>query len=221
MPEAEEVLEHITKFASWLAGQSVRDVPLMDYDEIRAELNLEIVKGIQHYDGKPMNELLALLRRMCDNRISELKYRYTITHRKAAIIALPISVVDIDGGPEEERAGGVGGYSGKSSIGYRWVIDNAVELDAEIDSTTRVSETRRRLSPFSKKVFDAVIYGHPNMATQLLLSGTRAGYVYKSGGSIRPKPRHVAEALAVDEAIVKIAFKEIRQVYAEVRREYG
>lgn len=215
MTEAEEeVLERISKFVSWLAGRSVRDVPLMDYDEMRSELYFEVVKGMRYYANKPMNELLALLRRMCDNRVSELKYKYTITHRKAAITALSISVVDID--PDEESRRG-----GRSSIGHRWVMDNAVELDAEINSATRVSETRCRLTPISRKIFDAVIYGHPNMATQLMLAGTRAGHVYKSGGSVRVKPRHVAEALAMDENVVKLSFKEIRQVYAEVRREYG
>lgn len=208
MPEAEEVLEGISKFVTWLAGKSARDVPLMDFDEMVGELNFEVAKGIQYYNGKPMNELLALLRRMCDNRVSELKYKYTVTHRKAAIVALPISVVDVDS-------------DNGDGVGYKWAIDNAVKPDDEIDSAYRVSETRRRLSPISRKVFDAVIYGHSNMATQVKLSGTRAGYVYKTGGTIKVRPHHVAEALAMDEVIVKSSFKEIRLVYAEVRREYG
>lgn len=205
----DEVLDSISKFVYWLAHRVADgETPLMDFDEIVGELNLEIVKGMGRYADKPMNELLALLRKMCDNRIAELRYKYYKTHRVAARFTLSIDfVTDTDG----------------AECYYQPPVDDAVRISAVAGSAFRVAETRRRLSSIAATVFDNVILDdNSRVADQIALAGMRAANAYKSGGTVRIKPRHVAAALpGLSENAVKLAFAEIRNVYKEVRKEYG
>ena len=215
MPKEERVIAGIEKFVYYLAHRNAStSVPLMDIDELVGELWLEIAKGLKRYGDKPIDELLAILRKMCDNRVSELKYRYCVTHRKAAILAFPIDVIDVDLSED-------GGWTGEGAPGWSWIVDNSVHTDDIVASRERVLETRRRLSPLAKDVFDVIIYGDENLIIQLMLSGIRAANVFKSGGSVRLRHYHIAEALAtVSEKEVAEAMKEIRLVYAQVRSEY-
>jgi len=151
---------------------------------------------------------------MCDNRVAELKYRYCVTHRRNAIAAFPITVVEIDSSEDEQHGGGEG------SPGYSWVMRNATSVADEYDSMVRVTETRKRLSPVAKDVFDAVVYGDQNLGVQIELSGIRATNVYKSGGTINIKPWHIANALCMPLKEVKEAYIEIRQAYRRVREEW-
>jgi len=214
MVDSGEAFDRISKFVYYLAGRNCSNqVPLMDFDEVVGELLEEIAKGLKRYSDKPMEELLAILRKMCDNRIAELKYKYCVTHRKEAIVAFPITVIDL-GSSEEEK------YGGKESPGYSWVMRNATSVADEYDSMVRVTETRWRLSPAARDVFDAVVYGDQNLGVQIELSGMRATNVYKSGGTINIKPWHIANALCMPIGDVKEAYAEIRKAYKEVREEW-
>jgi len=214
--DTSEVLERISGFVYWLAQRNVSDAPLMDAEEIAGELFCEIAKGMRYYEDKPMDELLALLRRMCDNRMSELKYKYYRTHRIAMVYALSIDVLD---NPEEcaplsERRHLPMGVS--VQLG-----DEVADTATLVESAIRVQETRRRLSLIGQRVFDAVVYPNHNMTQQVLLASMRASAVYKGGGTVKVKPRHVAEALCLSLSVVKRAFTEIRETYKKVREEHG
>lgn len=206
----EKVVEAIWKFVHWLASRSAMPtVPLMDYDELVGELLEEVAKGLKAYQGKPMNELLAILRKMCDNRLYELRHKYLHTHRREAANAFGLEIID----PE--------GYEGDTSVGG--LPDEQVIYTHDLVlSRLRVRETRRRLERgYVRDVFDAIVYGDQNLGEQVAMAGVRAATVFKSGGSVRIKPWHVAEALAIPEDIVRDAFKIIKEIYGHVRREYG
>lgn len=203
-------IDKIIKFVYYLAHRAKDDnTPLMDFDEIVGELLLEIVKGLDHYDdgARTEGELLAILRKMCDNRVAELRQKYYRTHRVAAITA-----VSVEGLAEcDNDSGGI----------YPRDLLSENTPPVMSSSTMRVVETRNRLSPFSKQVFDAVILrDDQRVATQIRLAGMRASAVFKNA-TVRIKPRHVAEALVEDEKKVREAFKEIKAMYAEVCKEYG
>src|SRR3990167_8635608 len=72
-----EVYDDLVKFVKWLASSNHDDSNIMmDYDEIVGELMLELVKGVAHYKHLERKKLLAVIKRMMDNRISELRYKY-------------------------------------------------------------------------------------------------------------------------------------------------
>lgn len=204
----EGIVDLLRRFVYYLANEASRGhtTPLMSPDEIIGELMYEIAKGIKVYRDKPLDELLLLLKRMCDNRVSELRYRYYVTHRKAATASYTISVcfLDRDTCDDHEFVGGYQDYSFGEILASRW----------------RVDETRRRLSQSAKQVFDAVVYGNTNIGDQIYLSGMRSSQVFKNGGSVRLKLRHVAEGLCMDLVDVRQCFGEIRRVYGEVCSEY-
>ena len=204
-PGKTDVLESITKFVHWLAWKSADpSTPLMEYDEVVGELLYEVAKGLDRYGDLPHVQQLAVIRRMCDNRLAELRYRYYVTHRKEARLTLDISIMDDDDQPDAD---------------YQYPL--AATVEAVSGSMFRVAETRRRLSPTTQAVFDAAIYPNSRMATQILLSGMRSAAVYVGGGTVKVRPHHVAEALCITETAARKAFAEIRKVYGKVRQEYG
>lgn len=206
----EKIVEAVWKFVHWLASRSaIPTVPLMDYDELVGELLEEVAKGIKAYPGKPLEELLAILRKMCDNRLYELRHKYLHTHRREAANAFGLEIID----PDQSM--------GKTTVG-KLPDEQVIYTHDLVLSGLRVCETRRRLERgYVRDVFDAIVYGDHNLGEQVSLSGARAAAVFKSGGSVRIKPWHVAEALALPEDVVKEAFKIIKEIYGHVRSEYG
>ena len=194
------MLDKIVKFVYWLGHQNKdENNVMMQFDEIVGELMLEIAKGLSVYAGKPEGQMLAILRKMCDNRIAELKSKHYGTHRKLG--ANPVRL----GEPVDE---------GDECVD---VISKDIGPSQLSESIERVMATRHLLSDTSKRVFDSVIlYDNGRVGSQIELSGMRAKAVFKGGGSVRLKPWHVAEALMLSESTVKNCFKDIKESYARV-----
>lgn len=202
----DEVYKALERFVHHLALQKANGAFLMDEDEISGELFEEMVKGYARYGHLPKGQLLAVIRKMMDNRIGELTYKYYKTHRGLALGALSM--------PRED---------GKNNRVDRWMKSviwtsngNEFNIDEFLESRERVRETLSSLSEESRKVLLAVLDDCSGLEKQIKLSGQRASFVYEGRGSIKVKPWHVAEALVMEEKNVKKAFKEIREVYAEV-----
>ena len=197
----EQTYVRLLKFAYWLAGNNQNPHSVMlNFDEIVGELLLELAKGLQHYEDLPDNELDAVIRRMMDNRISELKYRFYKTHRKVELEEDKIEFWDW-----EDRE--------------KWdeIIDGRPNAEDIATSKQRVKDTRDKLSPISKSVFDALIFGNDRLNVELRLSNKRANSVYKNH-KVRVRPHHVADALLISEKQVIKSYNEIREVYQEVCR---
>jgi len=197
----EQTYVRLVKFAYWLAGNNQNPHSVMlNFDEIVGELLLELAKGLQHYEDLPDNELDAVIRRMMDNRISELKYRFYKTHRKVELEEDKIEFWDW-----EDRE--------------KWdeIIDGRPNAEDIATSKQRVKDTRDKLSPISKSVFDALIFGNDRLNVELRLSNKRANSVYKNH-KVRVRPHHVADALLISEKQVIKSYNEIREVYQEVCR---
>jgi len=195
--ERNQTYVRLVKFVYWLAGNNTNpDNVLMDFDEIVGELLLELAKGLKVYGDLPDEELDAVIRRMMDNRISELRYKYYCTHRK---IGLSLTVSTDDGDEWIECA------------------DDGIDTDEIAASRHRVQFTREKLSPIAKRVFDALIYGSERLSKQLKLSNVRANSVYKNH-KVRVRPHHVADALLISEDQVVESYNEIRESYQEACR---
>lgn len=213
-----EVLDELEKFVWWLSGtKHSDDVPLLDEEEIAGELFLELLKGYQYYESKISNkqEMLAALRRTLDNRVSELFYKYTVTHRKAGIGNYNLD--QLEGDFQE-------GHEQPTILNIDWELSAtliATPASPEIlaESNERVQETRARLSVVALLIFDAIMTeDNPLMYQQVVLSGRRATATGRKTVSL--KPWHVSEALALDTKTVLKAMEEIRRVYSDVCKEY-
>jgi len=198
----------LVKFVKWLASSNhdEKDI-MMDYDEIVGELLLELVKGVAHYKELPREKLLAVIKKMMDNRISELRYKYYLTHRKAH--ALQISIErGRDGVVTEDE------YSAEDLLD----IEAEESVEGIIESKDVVKQVRSRLSPDSLKVFDTVVVGNnPRMLQFIALNAERAKYV--SGvraGKMKITKDIVANAAVLPRRVVRRAYREISSVYKEV-----
>ncbi len=192
----EETYVRLVKFAYWLAGNNQNQHSVMlSFDEIVGELLLELAKGLQHYEDLPDNELDAVIRRMMDNRISELKYRYYKTHRRDELEKVVLSWDDYS---EWEKT-----------------VDDGSDAEDIAESKHRVKATREKLSPIARRVFDALIYGDDRLNQQLQISNMRASTIYKNH-KVSVRPHHVADALLISEEQVIQSYGEIREVYQDV-----
>lgn len=126
------------KFVYYLAHKNSSDVIGMEFDDVVSELNEELIKGLAYYSPKnlPMEQMRALMRRMLDNRISELKYKYFVTYRKNYLNATSIET-DILSTKLRAR-------------------NDPVSI---IESNDRVFSVRSKLSGDAVTVFDYVILG--------------------------------------------------------------
>lgn len=200
MSREEKVYDELIKFVHWLAKQN-EDLqnPMMWADEIVGELLIELAKGLDHYAELPEDELLKVLRKMMDNRISELKYKYYITHRK----------------------GHVGSVSTQDSAVAETVESDGASPEEVVLSRERVKAVREKLSPIARDVLDVVLQWDDRLAQVMELSIIRAKFVYKKTSKVKVRPHNVADALFMDDKQVKHAFREIKAVYREVREKYG
>lgn len=207
----EEVVCRLEKFVHYLAGKNVG--PQLEYDDLVGELMLELAKGLKAYPDLPVEQLMAVLRKMMDNRISELKYKFYLTSRKDALYTISLS---IEVGATDIKD--VRPYSKEVAEGHpvEELIQEQGSDPADIyESKERVMAVRSQLSPSAKRVFDAIVKGNQQLAKLVWLSAIRSGYIFKSRAA-KMRSWHVADALQMDEREVKRALKEIKTVYREV-----
>ncbi len=193
----EQTYVRLVKFAYWLAGNNQNQHSVMlNFDEIVGELLLELAKGLQHYEDLPDDELDAVIRRMMDNRISELKYRFYKTHRKVELEANEF-------------------WSWDDCSEWENSVEGSPDAEDIAESKHRVKATREKLSPIARRVFDALIYGDDRLNQQLQISNMRASTIYKNH-KVSVRPHHVADALLISEKQVTQSYDEIREVYQDV-----
>ena len=207
----EEVHGKLGKFIHYLAWRNDNGAPLMDHDEIVGELNIELVKGYQAYkDSHPDDELIMVLKRMMDYRISELIHKYYGTHRKLGVNALSITTYI------SEESDGV---NVQTLYKYQFTTadeTNTVDPSLFVESMDRVRQVYDSVGDIAKSILYAVLCGNGLLEENLKLSGIRASYVFKNGGSVTVRPHHLVSSLALSERTVKEAINEIKQTYTKV-----
>lgn len=200
--DQDEFVHEMEKFVYWLAQKNTGQITMMETDEIVGELMLEMAKGLQHYANLPMEQLKAVIRKMMDNRIAELRHREYGTHR-----ALGIGALCLDYDPHDES---------KIDMMMTHVdIPDPASVEELCESMERVELVRKHLSPIAQQVFDAVIFGNDRLNSVVSMSAIRH-HTRFSRGSLKLKPWHVADALFMDLRDVKKAFAEISEQYSLV-----
>jgi len=185
---ADAVYEDLKKFVRYLAKSNGNsNNVMMAADELEGELWVEVAKGLNVYGELPHNELLAVLRRMIDNRLAELKYRHYITHRAAEN-----NMVDIDG---------------------LWDEPDSSSPEDVVASLEKVRRVRDSLSPMAKQVFDAIVVGDERIMWQCQLAGMRRAYVYANGGTVTINSHIISVALAIDGDKAKACMREIKKAW--------
>ena len=196
-----EVYTELERFMHWLAVQNADPNNIMlSEEDIVGELQIEFMKGIQHYGDKPHNELLALLKTMMDNRVRELKYRYYLTHRKAEAGMESLDTPAEDDDSEEDGLGEI--------------CSDTPGSEELLLSLERVQITREQLQPVDAEVLDAVLVGNARLEQIVKLSALRAQQTF-ANPTIHIQPWHLAEALFLSGEAIQSAYRNIRAAYME------
>jgi hypothetical protein len=185
----DKLFEDLQGLINWFASRNTNpNNVMMSFDDIKQELEIELVKGIRYYQDKPIGERKKLLKTMLDHRVQELRYRYYKTHRAAENGRVDIETIE--------------------------VVDEA--SITEYDSKEFIEDLKSRLSPTSREVLDAMLVPNDSIANVLSLASLRSSKKRKHRAR-NPwyiiRPWHVAEALGLDLKTCKLCFKEIRMVY--------
>ena len=189
-----EVVVKLEKFVYFMANRSaIEDVIGMQVDDIIGELFEEIIKGIRYYSkkGLPDDQLMKILKTMCDHRVSELKYKYLVTSRKAVLNQLSM----------EDHA---------EMLSRPSDSDNVEEV---YESKDRVIRTRELLSEQAQQIFDAVIFSTDPKLTEILTDALRNK---KGSCSERVHYWQVSKALGINQRVVRASFEEIKEAYQTV-----
>ena len=188
----EDLWDDIHRFIRYLAAKNATGEILMDEDEISGELMLELVKGVQYYADRKMSRsaMLAVLRKMMDNRIAELRHRYYGTHRKSA--ASNISLDDTYGGSDDPISE---------------IIPDDFDVEEYTDSGIYVNEVRVRLSPIARIVFDTIVEDSDDrLGAFIRLATVRRRTV---SGSVK-----ITQSMVANASIISI--REVRRAYDEI-----
>lgn len=221
MPEKtfDELFAELVNFIHWLAiKQQNSQTVMMDKDELIGELYVEFVVGVQRYGNKPKNECMAILRRMFDNRIAELKAKYHYTHRAAELDlnTIPLQQLDRDAPDNIDEI-----VTNVNVEYYQSVTEDHASLEEIVEVESTIRAMYLRLSENASRVFQVLMgdSDNPMILSHLLLSSMRANAVYDNGGTIRLRTWQIADALFMLPSDVQEAMEEIKQVYNEVTND--
>ena len=181
-------------FMHWLAWKNVDDNNvMMNHDDIFGELQIEFVKSLKHYGNLPKKQFINVTKRMLDNRIAELRYKYYRTHRGMAG-----NMLSIDDDFIED------------------LLPDIFDLEAYIEIEDFVDDIRSQLSGLDLDIFDILYYGDERLTELLKLAGMRSSFVYSGRGTIRRKAWHIADILAISINKVKTSISHIEIVVRSV-----
>jgi len=166
------------------------DNPMMDADEIMCELSEELAKGLKAYSTLPFEQKIAVIRRMFDFRLAELRYRYYLTHRKEHVHDLSV----------ESDSEAIAAQSSREPL-----------PEDQLLAKDKLKALRDALSENSRMVLDCIMSGtNPRFAEIVKLNALRPQ------GSDKIKPYMVADALMISEREARISLDEIRRVYRSI-----
>jgi hypothetical protein len=208
------MVDRLAQFVWWLTWNNCNeDHPCMNSQDLHSELQLELIKGIQCYPWLPEEQLMAVLKRMLDNRVAELIHRFYGTHRKVEKLTISLEI-DMDCREEIYE-----GFANKMSHDEYYSNGTTPTPEELYASKERVERTKARLQPMARRVLDYILNDENDKLDMILrLSMLRAESKFSSPHT-NIKPRHVAEAMLLPEKVIKQSFKEISVAYMEVIQE--
>jgi hypothetical protein len=163
---------------------------MMQAEEIAGELSLEVAKGMKVYGHLPQDELMKVLKCMIGYRISELKYKNYMTHRKAASLVVSLELEsEIDNDMSEK-------FGVPSDVEDR--------LESEQKFTRLINSIHLQ----SAIILHAIIYGDDGLREYL------DSHCIKPADKI--KPEYLAEGLQMDLKVVRSSITEIKQAYKDI-----
>lgn len=183
----EELYDRLQKFIHWVCWRRSSEHILMRRDEIEGELYLEMVKGWLYYkdEGLSSGQLLAVMRKILDNRIGELVHKFYSTHRRDEH-----NIIDYD--------------SMWAETDSRMSPEDLAE---HRDAFTMFLDT---LSEDERQVVDLLLHPDFRLAQQMALSSMRKSWVYKNP-TVTANPRIISEALHIEYTYAKELWAGIRR----------
>jgi hypothetical protein len=189
------VYERLEKFVYLLAWENEGKDVLMEFEEIVGELQFEMVKGFQHYEHLPVDELVAVIKTMLRNRVSELIYRFYLTHRQAAANSVQLGVLD------------------------EVVAHNTISPERSVEFYEALSKLRSMLSDEALRVLDVVIGTMDGVDSQRMELAIKLSSIRSrdNNACVVMRPSHIAQALLIPEKTVKVHLRNIMEAYYECR----
>lgn len=186
----EDLHARLERYIRWLASVRATDHILLRQDELVGYLSEELVHGWLYYskNGLSAGELLAVVRKMLDNRVSELMYRFYKTHRMAEA-----NIADLDD------------------------VDNVstgCSLEDFLDSKDRCSRFYESLAEAEKRIVDVLLNFDNRVRQQIILRAYRRSFVFQSP-VIKVGYRVVADALHMNRAETKRLWESICKKWRE------
>lgn len=163
---------------------------MMQAEEIAGELSLEVAKGLVAYGHLPQPELMKVLKCMLGYRISELKYKNYMTHRKAASLVVSLELESENTSDNDEKFG----------------IPSDVE--ETIESAQKFTKLINSIHLQSAMILHAIVYGDKRLQEYL------DSHCVKPADKI--KPEYLAEGLQMDLKIVRESIVEIKKAYKDI-----
>lgn len=182
-------LEKLIWHVAWACDNP--DNVMMNAEEIAGELSTEVAKGLVAYQHLPRPDLIKVLKGMIGYRISELKYKNYLTHRKAAKLTVSLELEDADNG---EKFG----------------IPSNVE--DTIESNERLHTLYSSLSVEASNILFIMLNGSDSLNEVL----SKYGITYKD----KIKPEHIVEALQDEDGWLGITLDLVRKCFEEIKRKY-
>lgn len=180
----EDLYARLERYIRWLASVKATDHVLLRQDELAGYLYEELVHGWLYYskNGLSAGELLAVIRKMLDNRVSELMYRFYKTHRCAES-----SIADLDD------------------------VDNVstgCSLEGLMDSKDRCSRFYESLTEAERHIVDALLNFDDRVRQQIILKAYRRSFVFQSC-TVKVDYRVMADALHMEKGYARHLWKSI------------
>jgi len=181
----EELYDKLNKYIHWLAAKKATDHVLMEREELEGELYEQLVYGWMYYRdrGLTVGELLAVIKQMLNNRISELKYRFYLTHRSAEKEMMDLDDLECDGPPDPEH-----------------IVEHMLRFSGFLDT----------LECGERTIVDAILWPDKRMCDQVRLRTFRRSYVYDVP-SITIDWKLVADALHIQYAEARQAWSSVKR----------
>lgn len=225
----DDLYQQFYRYIHWLAHCLNKDHKLhilLSDDDLAGDLFEELVKGWRHYGDKlPTDQLLRVIRKMLDNRIGELIYKYHVTYRRhdAKAISYDVLMEALDGqiweNPRElaehwrDKRVAIAMFR-QSAEQSRFTTSNSYMENLD-DSARRTDQFLNSLTLEEYRIVEAILTNDKRVGQQIKLRGIRKKFVYQNGGTIRINADLIADALHVDRPAVRRLWRSIKKKWRE------
>lgn len=186
--------DELLPFAKFLARKFQSGDILVSQEDVVGELLVEFVKAYNRYQDKGYVDIIKISKTMMNYRVSELRYRYYVTSRKNSITDYSLDLDEV--GEDIPQL-------------HETVADDTLPLECQYEGIQFWNDLLEAVSSTTRDILNLIMVPNARLVMLLKTSEMRAEYVNKNGcKNVSIKPKHIADALFIDEEQVMLSYKE-------------